>query len=275
MIELIKVKEKDPVDIIIYSQPKLGKTTIVSALTRQLKGRAAVLNLEKGGTDYLEGYFLNCFQNTSDTYDEGFKRYKDYLKYLKENIGKVDYLIVDNLSVMDEWADIAGTYYYMKTTAGKKFNRDAAGKLITHKDTEWKSVTTLGDGVGWRFPREWFMGQIQEIMNLVPYRIWIVHIKDKFIKDMDSQETIVGSEMNLTGKIKNMLAARVSTIAKLVSDKDKRYLSFENLNDSTIAGSRAPHLTGRILISDKIDGEIVTYWENVYKNLEKNESRSN
>lgn len=275
MIELSKVREVDAKDLLIYAQPKAGKTTILASLTKQLKGKAVILNLEKGGTDYLEGYFLNCYKEQGDGYDEAFKNYKGFLDYLRTHVGEVDYLGIDNLSVLDEWADIAGTYYYMQTTQGKKFNRDDKGKLITHKDAEWKSVTTLGEGVGWRFPREWFMSQIQEIMNLVPYRIWIVHIKDKFIKDTVTQETIIGSEMNLTGKIKNMLAARVSTICKLVSDKDKRYLSFENENDSLIAGSRAPHLTGRILISDKVDGEIVTYWENIYSKLNKNESRTN
>jgi hypothetical protein len=270
MIELSKIKETDPKDLLIYASPKAGKTTIAAALTRQLKGKAVILNLEKGGTDYLEGYFLSCYQNEGDEFTEAMKQYKIYLKYLKDNLGKVDYLFIDNLSIMDEWADIAGTYFYMQTGMGKKFNRDAAGKMILHTDPEWKSVTTLGDGVGWRFPREWFMSQVQEIMNLVPYRIWIVHVKDKYIKDQVTQETVVGSEMSLTGKIKNILAARVSTIAKLVADKDKRFLSFDNENESLIAGSRAPKLTGKILISDKVNGEIETYWENIYSNLKTN-----
>jgi hypothetical protein len=64
-----------------------------------------------------------------------------------------------------------------------------------------------------------------------------------------------------------MLAARVSTISKLIAEGDKRYLSFENDNDSLIAGSRAPHLTGKVLISDKVGDVIETYWENVYNNL--------
>lgn len=267
MIKKIEIREKDPKDLIIYASPKAGKTTIIASLTNKLNGRAVILNLEKGGTDYLSGYFLNCYENLADGYDEAFKNYKSYLEYLKKNIGEVDYLAIDNLSVLDEWADIAGTYFYMQTTQGKKFNRDEKGVIITHKSPEWKSVTTLGEGTGWRFPREWFMSQVQEIMNLVPYRIWIVHIKDKFIKDTVTQETIIGSEMNLTGKIKNMLAARVSTISKLIAEGDKRYLSFENDNDSLIAGSRAPHLTGRILISDKVGDVIETYWENVYNNL--------
>jgi hypothetical protein len=267
MIKKIEIKERDPKDLVIYASPKAGKTTIIASLTNKLNGKAVILNLEKGGTDYLEGYFLNCYEKLGDGYTEAFKTYKSYLEYLKQNIGQVDYLAIDNLSVLDEWADIAGTYFYMQTTQGKKFNRDEKGVMYTHTSPEWKSVTTLGEGTGWRFPREWFMSQIQEIMNLVPYRIWIVHIKDKFIKDTVTQETIIGSEMNLTGKIKNMLAARVSTISKLIAEGDKRYLSFENDNDSLIAGSRAPHLTGKVLISDKVGDVIETYWENVYNNL--------
>lgn len=274
MIEFSKVKEVDPKDLVIYAQPKLGKTTICADLTKKLEGKAVIFGLEKGGTDYLEGYFLNCYKNSSDGYTEAIANYKAGKKWIRENRDKIDYLIVDNLSILDDWADIAGTYYYMSTTQGKNFNRDNKTNIqFTHTHPEWKSVTTLGDGMGWRYPRDWFMSEIEDIMSLVNYRIWIVHVKDKFIKDTVLNETIVGAEMALTGKLKSMLASRVSTICKLVSDKDKRYLSFDNENESLIAGSRAPSLTGRILISDKKDGEIITYWENIYKNLSKTQEK--
>jgi hypothetical protein len=50
-----------------------------------------------------------------------------------------------------------------------------------------------------------------------------------------------------------------------VASGDKRYLSFEVDNENVIAGSRVPHLTGQILVSDKTKDGIVTYWENIFK----------
>jgi hypothetical protein len=57
----------------------------------------------------------------------------------------------------------------------------------------------------------------------------------------------------------------VTSLAKLTSEGDERFLNFDVLNDSIIAGSRAPHLKGKILISkqDK-DGAVQTFWENIY-----------
>ena len=56
-----------------------------------------------------------------------------------------------------------------------------------------------------------------------------------------------------------------TSLAKLIADGDKRYLNFEVMNDSIIAGSRNPKLTGKILISEKDkNGNIITHWDKIY-----------
>jgi hypothetical protein len=55
-------------------------------------------------------------------------------------------------------------------------------------------------------------------------------------------------------------------LCKLVADGNERYLNFDVMNDSIVAGSRAPQLKGRILISrQEKDETIKTFWENIYK----------
>jgi len=52
----------------------------------------------------------------------------------------------------------------------------------------------------------------------------------------------------------------------MIAEGDNRYLNFDVLNDSIIAGSRAPQLQGKILISSKgKDGKIETFWNEIYK----------
>ena len=266
--EVVKSTEKAPKDLIVYSQPKMGKTTIMAELTKKLDGKGLILNLEAGGTDYVDGYYVNCYADPSDSFREAISRYKEVIKELQENPGTYDYLIIDSLTVLDSWSDIAGTYKYMSTPIGKNFNRDPkTGRVLSHTDAEWKSVTTLGDGNGWRFPRMWFMDQIELLSSLVPYRIWVGHVKDKYIKQDGGADMISGHEINLTGKLKNMLTVRVSTLAKLVADEDKRYLSFEVDNDNLIGGSRVPHLTGKILISEKTKTGYKTHWNKIYPTI--------
>jgi hypothetical protein len=263
--QLIKSSESSPRDLIIYSQPKMGKTTIMAELTKKLDGKGLILNLEPGGTDYVDGYYVNCYENPTDQFTEALKRYKSIVQELKENPGMYDYLIIDSLTVLDAWSDIAGTYKYMSSPIGKNFNRDQkSGRMFTHNDLEWKSVSTLGDGAGYRWTRMWFMEQIDLLSSLAPYRVWIGHVKDKFIKQDGGADIISGHEINLTGKLKNMLTVRVSTLAKLVADDNKRYLSFEVDNDNLIGGSRVPHLVGKILISEKTEEGYETYWDKIY-----------
>ena len=85
-----------------------------------------------------------------------------FIKELKENPGMYDYIIIDSLTVLDNWSDIAGTYKFMNTPLGKNFNKDSrTGQVFSHNDPEWKSVTSIGDGNGWRWPRTWFMDQVE------------------------------------------------------------------------------------------------------------------
>ena len=269
---LIKASETAPKDLIIYSQPKMGKTTIMAEFTKELKGKGLIINLEPGGTDYVDGYYVNCYEKPSDGFNEAITKYKEIIKELQENPGTYDYLVLDSLTVLDAWSDIAGTYKYMSTPIGKNFNRDPkTGRVISHTEPEWKSVTTIGDGNGWRFPRMWFMDQIELISSLAPYRVWIGHVKDKYIKQDGGADIISGHEINLTGKLKNMLTVRVSTLAKLVAEEDRRYLSFEVDNDNLIGGSRVPHLKGKMLISEKTEKGYKTHWDKIYpKNKQTN-----
>lgn len=75
---------------------------------------------------------------------------------------------------------------------------------------------------------------------------------------------MVGSEISLTGKLKTIFASKVTSLAKLTADENKRYLNFEVANDSIIAGSRNPKLAGKILISEKTKEGVKTFWENIY-----------
>lgn len=262
--EKVKVKETNPTDLVVISVPKCGKTTILAELTKS--GDGIMFNLEKSGTDYLEGYFLNIYPDAMSTVEEAIENYKGYRDLLMKNKGKYKYLIVDSLTALNDMSEIMGTYYYMHSVPqGKNFNRDPkTGEAYKYGNPNFKLVSSMPEGYGYQHTRKWFMDQIAMFNEIAPYRIYTAHVKDKLIKN--SQDEIVsGSELNLTGKLKNIMATKVSALCKLVADGDKRFLSFEVDNDNIIAGSRVPHLTGQILISEKTDKGIKTFWSNIYK----------
>lgn len=258
--------KEDPRDLVIIGMPKIGKGTILGDFTT--KYNALVFGLEKGGYEYIPAKKIEIFTDQSVNNWEAYQNYVKYRNLLLENKGKYDYLIIDGLSDLDYFSEIGGTLAYMNTIIGKKFNRSEAGTKYIPTDVEFKSVLTLPDGAGYAHTRKWFLDQIEIFRQISPYRIYAAHVVDKFIKD-NGKEEVVGAEIALTGQLKRIFASKVTALAKLSADGNDRYLSFDVLNESIVAGSRAPQLHGKMLISTmQEDGKVKTFWEQIYKNHE-------
>ncbi len=260
--EISKVSNTNARDLVVISIPKMGKGTILGALTKEKNG--LVLDLEKGGYEFIEARKLSTYTSQETTRWESFQNYIKYRKALLDKKGKYEYLIIDGLTDLDDLSEIGGTLAYMNSIIGKKFNRDVDGNKLDFDDPNWKSVLTLPEGAGYSHTRKWFLEQVEIFRQIAPYRIYAAHIADKYIKD-NGKEEVVGSEIALTGKLKTIFASKVTALAKLTAEGTERYLNFDVLNESIIAGSRAPHLKGRILISkqDK-QGKIETFWNSIY-----------
>jgi len=253
-------------DLVVISQPKMGKGSIFGDFTK--KYNALVLDLEKGGYEYIDARKISTYTSQETTRWESYQNYIKYRKALLEQKGKYKYLLIDGLSDLDDLSEIGGTLAYQKSIIGKKFNREGnveTGRIFEFGEPGWKSVLTLPDGNGYQHTRKWFLDQIEAFKQISPYRLYAAHVSDKYIKD-NGKEEVIGSEISLTGKLKTIFASRVTALAKLVADGDERWLNFDVLNDSIIAGSRAPKLSGKILISKKgKDGKIETFWDKIYK----------
>jgi hypothetical protein len=263
--EISEVNSTSPRDLVIIGQPKIGKGTILGALTREKN--AIVLDLEAGGYEFIPARKISTYTTNETTQWESFKNYIKFRNALLEEKGKYEFLIVDGLSDLDSLSEIGGTLAYQASTIGKNFNRAVPGGTPYEvTDPLWKPVTSLPEGAGYRYTREWFMQQIDFFRQISPYRIYAAHVADKYIKD-NGKDEVIGSEISLTGKLKSIFASRVTALGKLIVDGEERYINFEVQNDSIIAGSRLASLSGKILISKKEkDGSIKVYWENIYKN---------
>lgn len=256
----------DPRDLVLIGIPKIGKGTILGALT-QVRN-AVVLDLEKGGYEYIDARKISVYEDDLSTDLDAFNAYTKWRDQLRKEPGKYQYLIIDGLSDLDMLSVIGGTKLYMASTVGKKFNRVKGvpgGAKIPYGDKDWRDVTSLPDGNGYRWTRDWFLKQIDIFREISPYRVYAAHIVDKYIKD-DGKDAVAGSEIALTGKLKRIFSSKVTALGKLVADGDERWINFEVQNDSIIAGSRAPSLHGKMLISEKTDKGLVFHWDKIFKN---------
>lgn len=262
--EVTKSTGSSPRDLVIVGIPKIGKGSILGALTRERN--AIILDLEKGGYEYITARKISTYESELSSEYDSYKLYIDARNALLENKGKYDYLIIDGLSDLDSLSVIGGTIAYMNSTIGKKFNRVgglAGGEKIPWGHKDWKPVTSLPDGAGYQHTRTWFMDQIKIFTQIAPFRIYAAHVVDKYIKD-DGKDTVTGTEISLTGKLKQIFASRVTALGKLMAEGDERYLNFDVQNDSIIAGSRSAALTGKILISKRTPDGIETYWDSIF-----------
>jgi len=255
----------DPKDLVLISIPKMGKGCVLGSLTKITN--ALVFDLERGGYDFIAARKISIYDEDKTSEVEAFFNYINWRNKLLEERGKYKMLIIDGLSDLDKMSELGGTLAYMDTVIGKNFNKidPKAPKSPKYKpgDPNFRSVLSLADGAGYQHTRKWFLQQIEFFREISPYRVYAAHIVDKFIKE-DGKDEVSGSEIALTGQLKRIFASKVTSLAKMVADDKKRYLNFDVLNDSIIAGSRAPKLKGKILISDMIDEEVKTYWQNIY-----------
>lgn len=254
---------REPVSInpnimIIYSNPKVGKTTICSHLEDHL-----ILELEPNGADFIRGRVMEI--NLASEFDKA-------LKLIKESSEKVcKYLVIDTCTKMDDWSEIKGTYNYMKKSQGKKFNREGEipdGKIIYHTDDRFETVHVLGQGHGYAHSRDvmisWY-DDLADLINLgkVDHIILLTHVKDKLIESKTG-EMVEVSTLNLTGKVKSIYCTRVDAVGNFYRKGKKGYLNFNN-EHKVISGGRCNHLDKEILISEKLDDNtIATYWNDIY-----------
>jgi len=260
-----EILTKPPRDLVVVAQPKMGKSCILGDFS--VRTNSLVLELEKGGYEYISARKISIYEDEMTSNYDAFKNYIKIRNKLLENKGKYTTLIIDGLSDLDRLSEIGGTLAYMQKSIGKKFNRiggKAGNPEILPDQPGYKSVITLPEGYGYQHSREWFLQQIEFFKQIAPYRVYAAHITDKYLKATETEE-VSTHEISLTGKLKLIFSGKVTTLAKLYSDNNKRYLNFDVLNDSIIAGSRAPLLKGQILISEQEEtGTIKTFWENIY-----------
>lgn len=254
--EKIKASHKNPRTMLIYSKPKQGKTTILSGLEDAL-----LIDTERG-SDFVDALkvqvnnFTELREAASAIYNAGFKEGKYTPSY--------KYLIIDTLTRIDEWSEIEGTFKYMDKPQGKKFNREGGlptGKKLPPTHPEFETVHEIGQGYGYRYSRETVLNFFESFNTLAPHIIYVCHVKDKLVGLSATGGEVMTKEINLTGKLKDILASKVDTIAYGYKEDNKFFLSFAGEE-----GTRSPHLSGKkIVVSEKNpDGSISFYWDRIF-----------
>jgi hypothetical protein len=248
----VAAKSSNPRKLLIYSHPKVGKTSAVS----QLEG-CLIVDLESSAS-FFGGMYLDVKSIAKQQKITMFEAFKQVIVALKTQVKEsgvfYKYVCIDSLTILEEISKELALINYKASPVGKSF--------------EGKDVFTLPNGAG----ELWFRNAMDSLYNAFDglysdALILIGHVKSSSI-NKGGQELQV-RDLNVRGKGKILITAEMDAIAYLFRNKGKpeNIISFIGDERDVTTGSRCKHLSNQeFVISEMIDGELVTYWNKIFRN---------
>jgi predicted RNA methylase len=110
--------------------------------------------------------------------------------------------------------------------------------------------------------REAFTKLIEYIKTWAPRVVLVGHVKDIVLDKAGAD--VNAMDLDLIGKQKRITASQSDAIGYLYRKGNQNILTFKT-TDEIACGARPEHLqNAEIIISEMIDGQLVTHWEKVY-----------
>jgi len=233
-IKKVKVTRLNPKRIVIYGKPKVGKSTALAGLENNL-----IVDLENG-SDFIEAikYKVNNLQELLDLGKE-----------IRNQGNPYKFISIDTVSVLEDMVLPLALKLYKNTPLGKNFEGD--------------SVLTLPQGAGYMYIRLAFFQVLDFIDTLAETVILCGHTKDAQVNDKG--ELVLAANIDLTGKIKNLLCASSDAIGYMMRKEGKTILSFKT-SEEVNCGARPLHLGDKdFIITEVVDGILTTNWDQIFK----------
>lgn len=235
----VKATVKSPKELIIFSKPKVGKTTLMSHLPNCL-----ILDFENG-SDYVDAMKLKVTDIST---------LKSIGKAIKEADYPYKYIAVDTVTALEEFCIDYAEDLYSKSSMGKNW--------FTEGKPKYGVITNMPQGAGYQWLRTAYNKVLDYVRTLAPRIILVGHVKDTLLEKAGNEFNSM--DLDLTGKIKRITASNSDAIGYLYRKGDKNILSFKT-TDEISCGARPEHLRNQeIVISELTDKGFTTHWDKVF-----------
>lgn len=243
-----KSSRVNPKSVVLFSQPKTGKTTIVSALEDCL-----LVDLEEG-SEFVDALKIDVIKEARAQKKLPIvilKELIDTIKKANEDKGGYvyKYIAIDTVTALEDIVLPLANKMYKDTNMGRNWEGD--------------DVTTLPNGAGYRFTRTALSRVLNEFEEVCDTLIILGHTKDKDIEKKG--EMITERSLDLTGKSSSILCASVDTIGYVYREDEKTIIDFKP-SINFIIGSRSAHLKDKkivVAVSDET-GNIKIDWSQIF-----------
>lgn len=246
----VSAETKSPNNLIIFSKPKVGKTSLIAELPNCL-----ILDLESG-SDYVEAMKLKA-----TSVDE----IKQIGKAIIEAGRPYDYIAVDTITALETMCIKEAEKMYASTPMGSgwiKKNPDGTINIKDSAKSKYGSVLNLPNGQGYGYLRDAIVKTIEYIKTLAPRVILLGHVKDAMIEKAGAE--VSAMDLDLTGKIKRIVSSQSDAIGYLYRKGNQNILTFKT-KDDVACGARPVHLRNQEIVVSELDGEnFISHWDKVY-----------
>jgi hypothetical protein len=235
----IKALVKSPKELIVFSKPKVGKTTLLAGLKNCL-----ILDFEDG-SDYVEALKIKI---------KTLEELKQVGKAIKEAGHPYEYVAVDTVTALEEFCIGYAEELYSKSSMGKNWYTEGKPKYGT--------IINMPQGAGYQWLRQAYTKILDFIRGLAPKIILVGHVKDTILEKAGSEFNSM--DLDLTGKIKRITASNSDAIGYLYRKGKQNIISFKT-NDEISCGARPEHLRNQeIVLSELTDDGVITNWNKIY-----------
>ena len=240
---------KSPKNLIIFSKPKVGKTSLISELPNCL-----ILDLESG-SDYVDAIKLKA---------TSVAEIKEIGQAIIDAGKPYQYIAVDTITALETMCIKEAEKMYMSTPIGSGWiKKTPDGKIDgTSLKLKYGNILNLPNGQGYGYLRDAIVKTIEYIKTLAPRIILLGHVKDSQIEK--SGADVNSMDLDLTGKIKRIVSSQSDAIGYLYRKGNENLLTFKT-KDDVACGARPAHLRNKeIVVSELKDDEFITHWDKVY-----------
>ena len=241
--------DQSPTNLVIFSKPKTGKTSLLAGLPRCL-----ILDFEKG-SKYVKALRINV---------ESIDQLAEIGNAIVEANYPYDFVAIDTITALEDMCVGYAEVLYSRSPMGKRwFEAETGGKA------KYGNILALPDGAGYNWLRQAFTKVVSMIEQFAPRIILSGHIKDIFLGKDDTKFS--AAELDLTGALKRIVASKSDSIGYLFRKKNQTILSFKTTDD-VICGARPEHISNQdIVVSEKIGEKLYTYWDKIFLDLDPQE----
>lgn len=238
---IVKAEHDNPRKMMIFSNPKVGKTSLLAGLPNNL-----IIDLENG-TGFVDALKVkaNSLADLRAIADAITKANQECKGFAYE------YITLDTITALEDLCKSLALQLYQQTPMGAKYKGD---------------ILSLPNGGGYHYLRLAFERVYSIFENLSKCLILSGHIKNASINKDDKEVT--SRDIDLTGKIKRITAQNVDAIGYLYRKNNQCILSFKTSEEDLATGARPKHLRNQeIVVSEMCDEDnLVTYWDRIFLN---------